>query len=584
MNALLSRLSVGGKLSIGFGAMLLVIVLMGSFATIELGRVYENGHQIVVYNIAGVRDALSISEAATRYRVREYRLLLSTSDEDRKVTIGRLGEGLASVNKFRKSYEDFIANEEERALYKTFAAAWDDYLTTSKALQDKAAAGDVAGATALAMGESLKKFDVAMKAAHTLSDYNDKAATDADQAAGATYKSVRNWIIGSLLLALGGAALLGWMIRTAVVPPLQRALTLAREVADGNLTHTLDAQGQDEVAQLTRALGGMVARLRELVGEVRLGVESVSTASSEIATGNHDLSARTEQAASNLQETASSMEHLTTTVSQAADTARQANQLAGTATQAAQRGGDVVTQVVSNMDQITASSKKISDIISVIDGIAFQTNILALNAAVEAARAGEQGRGFAVVASEVRSLAQRSANAAKEIKTLIGASVETVESGAKLVGDAGQAMQDIMQSVQRVSDLMAEISAATNEQRDGIGQVNTAVTHLDQMTQQNAALVEESAAAASSLSEQAARLNQVVSIFNVGAAQAHAAVAKAAPARTVAAKPAVSAAVKAAPKLPAPVKSAAPAQAREPVAAPVAAASPAGGESDWETF
>ena len=257
------------------------------------------------------------------------------------------------------------------------------------------------------------------------------------------------------------------------------------------------------------------ATLVMMLGEVRSSTDSISNASAEIASGNQDLSARTEQAASNLQQTASSMEQLTGTVKQSADSARQANQLAASAAEVAARGGNVVSRVVATMDDINASSKKIADIIGVIDGIAFQTNILALNAAVEAARAGEQGRGFAVVAGEVRSLAQRSAEAAKEIKALIGASVDKVESGSKLVADAGQTMQEIVGSVQRVTDIIGEITAAASEQSDGIGQVNTSVTQLDKMTQQNAALVEESAAAAESLKDQTVRLSQAVSVFRL---------------------------------------------------------------------
>jgi methyl-accepting chemotaxis protein len=271
----------------------------------------------------------------------------------------------------------------------------------------------------------------------------------------------------------------------------------------------------------------MRAQFSQVVGEVRNGVESVSTASGEIAAGNQDLSSRTEQQASSLQETAASMEELTTTVKQSADNARQANQLANTASEAASKGGAVVGQVVSTMEEITASSRKIADIISVIDGIAFQTNILALNAAVEAARAGEQGRGFAVVAGEVRNLAQRSAQAAREIKTLISDSVEKVDAGSKQVAEAGATMNEIVTQVRRVTDLIGEISSAALEQSSGIGQVNEAITQMDQVTQQNAALVEQSAAAAASLKAQANQLAEAVAVFKLSHAEAHGAITQA---------------------------------------------------------
>ncbi len=292
---------------------------------------------------------------------------------------------------------------------------------------------------------------------------------------------------------------------------------LVQEVeADGQISLDLAHVGAStgRAVALKQALG----RVQQTLLQVRASAGNVNTASDEIATGNHDLSARTEQAASSIQETASAMEQLTATVRNSADSARQANQLAASAAEVAQRGGAVVSQVVSTMDEINHSSKKISDIIGTIDGIAFQTNILALNAAVEAARAGEQGRGFAVVASEVRSLAQRSAEAAKEIKGLIGASVERVEAGSKLVADAGQTMDEIVGSVKRVSDVIGEISTASGEQSDGIGQVGVAITQLDQMTQQNAALVEESTAAAESLRQQAQRLNEALAGFRLAAA------------------------------------------------------------------
>ena len=303
----------------------------------------------------------------------------------------------------------------------------------------------------------------------------------------------------------------------SICKPLGEACLLAKAITDGDLSRPVMVKGRDEITALMQALASMQASLSGIVTQVRSATDSINTASAEIASGNQDLSARTEQAASNLEETAASMEQLTSTVRQSADSARQASQIAATNAEVATRGGQVVGQVVTTMNEINASSKKIGDIIGVIDSIAFQTNILALNAAVEAARAGEQGRGFAVVAGEVRNLAQRSAQAAKEIKGLVGSSVDRVETGSRLVAEAGTTIQEVVRNAQRIAGIIGEITAAANEQSDGIGQVNVAVNQLDQMTQQNAALVEESAAAAESLKDEATRLAQVVQVFRIGA-------------------------------------------------------------------
>ncbi|WP_198674784.1 methyl-accepting chemotaxis protein [Rhodoferax ferrireducens] len=319
---------------------------------------------------------------------------------------------------------------------------------------------------------------------------------------------------------LGGLVLLAsfWAIRKAVLGPLEEALRLAGHIAQGDLTGQIVTRSNDEVGQLMAALADMQGSLSRMVAHVRQNSESLEAASSEIAQGNHDLSARTESQASVLEETAASMEELGAAVKQNADSARQANQLAMSASSVAIQGGEVVAQVVDTMKGINDASRKISDIIGVIDGIAFQTNILALNAAVEAARAGEQGRGFAVVASEVRSLAGRSADAAKEIKVLINASVERVAQGTTLVDQAGTTMTEVVSSIRRVTDLVGEISAASSEQSAGVTQVGEAVTQMDQVTQQNAALVEEMAAAASSLKSQAQELVQTVAVFKLPSA------------------------------------------------------------------
>jgi methyl-accepting chemotaxis protein-2 (aspartate sensor receptor) len=366
----------------------------------------------------------------------------------------------------------------------------------------------------LVPGDRAKRFAVAMPIGDT-GWVAVSEVVESEMMAG-----VRNKIaLVGLLIVLGAVAMVFglWWFARRIGEPLRALLDDVAAIGSGELTRRIASPRRDEVGAITRALDAMREQLRTSMLSVHQAADSIRTASTEIASGNADLSARTEQAASNLQQAASSMEQLTGTVAHSADAAAQANQLASSASAVASKGGEVVAQVVSTMDDIHASSRKIADIIGVIDGIAFQTNILALNAAVEAARAGEQGRGFAVVAGEVRSLAQRSAEAAKEIKALIGTSVDKVETGSKLVADAGATMNEIVASVQRVSDIIGEISAAAREQSSGLGQVNAAVADLDRMTQQNAALVEQSAAAAESLKEQARRLADVVATFKLGA-------------------------------------------------------------------
>ncbi|WP_462390200.1 methyl-accepting chemotaxis protein [Acidovorax sp. Q11] len=527
-----------------------------------------------------------------------------TSDQALKADFDtRVAALTARITPIQEKINKSATSADEKTALAAVAAARADVRGQTDKLKELIDAGDVAAKQAylanvyrpkiVAYLESIDKFVVVQERLRAAALQVSHATRD---------KLVIVELIPAAFLVVIGMLLATGLVRS-IMRPLERAVALAQSISAGDLTQDIHDDRKDELGVLTRALSAMSARLRAVVGEVRTGVNSVSSASVEIANGNHDLSARTEQTASNLEETAASMEQLTATVSQSADTARQANQLAGTAAQAAARGGEVVGQVVSSMQQITDSSKKISDIIGTIDGIAFQTNILALNAAVEAARAGEQGRGFAVVASEVRSLAQRSAEAAKEIKNLISASVQNVESGSAQVAQAGQSMEEIVASVQRVSDLIGEITASSTEQRDGIAQVNQAVTHLDQMTQQNAALVEESTAAAASMRDQAQRLAEVVSVFNVGAvaARAPAAAPRAAPAPAhrpapaaarvggIGSKPASAATAKApvtarlAGKAPAAPKVApAPSAASSPAPTPRAAAG--GNDDEWESF
>jgi methyl-accepting chemotaxis protein len=426
------------------------------------------------------------------------------------------------ISGLQKDLEARTLTEEGKRLMAEVAERRKEYIATRNGIFDMLKNGDMMGAGPLVDSKLVPVSTAYLDAIGAYAKRQHDRNQEIQAEISSSIQQAELWLTALTLASLALGVLLAWAITRSVTRPLHQAVAVADVIASGDLTQEVVVNRKDELGRMLTALSAMQAQLRSVVSRIRQSTDSISTASTEIASGNQDLSSRTEQAASSLQQTASSMEQLTGTVKQSADAARQANQLASSASSVAQRGGTVVSQVVSTMDEINASSKKIADIIGVIDGIAFQTNILALNAAVEAARAGEQGRGFAVVAGEVRNLAQRSAQAAKEIKSLIGASVEKVESGSKLVQDAGSTMDEIVASVRRVSDIIGEITAAASEQNDGIGQINVAVSQLDQMTQQNAALVEESAAAAESLREQAQRLAGVVGTFKL---QTHSAAA-----------------------------------------------------------
>jgi methyl-accepting chemotaxis protein len=432
-------------------------------------------------------------------------------------------------------------------------------------------AGDGAGARALVQSKFVPITEDYIRATQVLVDGEVANVRASQQEVKEMFRQL--YVLGALLLvlALAAAVLTSWSLSRSISRGVDTALVAAQRIGEGDLTHRVSGAGKDEIGQLLQALSTMQENLVKIVSDVRSGTDTIATASSQIAAGNMDLSARTEQQASSLEETAASMEELTSTVKQNADNARQANGLAASASEVALKGGAVVSQVIDTMASINDSSKKIVDIISVIDGIAFQTNILALNAAVEAARAGEQGRGFAVVAAEVRNLAQRSAAAAKEIKTLIGDSVDKVAVGSKLVFDAGSTMEEVVASVRRVTDIMGEITAASLEQSSGIEQVNQAIAQMDQVTQQNAALVEEASAAAESLQDQAGTLSQVVGVFQLDGMQA----AAQAPRTMAASKPAASRIAAVAPARVALTQS-------KPQRRP--AAKQAAGADEWEAF
>lgn len=511
----LKNLSVPKKIWALLLGVLLLTLMAGFSMTTYISRV-ENQQRLQLQDYEN-RIRLAVQwRGVTDYSVGHVVMgAMATDDDLNRYAQEKTKGGIQAATALQEQLERTLTAPEGRQQLEKIAQARAKVLEIIATINQRRANADLAGARALIESQLLPSVAIFNQTQTDLVTLQERMRNQSQEAGAQARANALLW--GSV--ALLGVVLVGLLLSVIVVRqitvPLERAVALAETIAAGDLTVNVRDDRKDELGNLLRSLGAMAQRLRDVVTQVRNGVDSVSSAASQIATGNHDLSGRTEQTAANLEETAASIEQLTATVSQSADTARQANQLASTAVQAAERGGHVVEQVVSSMQQITHSSHKIADIIGVIDGIAFQTNILALNAAVEAARAGEQGRGFAVVAAEVRSLAQRSAEAAKEIKALITTSVGNVDAGSAQVAQAGESMHEIVASVRRVTDLIGEISAAANEQQDGFAQVNQAVSNLDQMTQQNAALVEESSAAATSMNEQAQRLAQVVSVFKV---------------------------------------------------------------------
>ena len=481
-------------------------------ANAELKQMYD--HRLVGLNQVG-----QVTQLITSNQLAVAKAVSLEDAGQRSAAMTAIDTNIAAIDKLWAGYKAMDLNDNERALVEQFTAARKAFL--DQGLVPAVAAirtNDNAAAVALLNGPMTRLYAPLNELGGKLIKEQQDAALQEYQHSQSTFETVRAVCLAGLVFGLAMAAFVGWVLVRAIVRPLEKAVAVAGAVAKGDLTQTIDVTSHDETGRLLQALKDMNDSLVRIVSQVRTGTDNIATASSEIAAGNLDLSSRTEQQAGSLEETASSMEELTSTVKQNADNARQANALATSASEVAGKGGDVVAQVVQTMGAINASATRIVDIIGVIDGIAFQTNILALNAAVEAARAGEQGRGFAVVAGEVRSLAQRSAAAAKEIKLLIDDSVEKVHHGSELVDRAGSTMAEIVQSVNRVTDIMAEITAASQEQTAGIEQINGAVAQMDQVTQQNAALVEEASAAAASLQDEASALAHTVGAFKLNVA------------------------------------------------------------------
>ncbi len=509
---------LGTRLALGFGFVLLLLVGVSGVGVLSMTRIQDRLQEIATVNNQQARLAVAMRLAVHEIAARSRDLVLYDGLRKRNAGTG-VAEARRSYDSAEQALDAMLADED-------VAEPMRKMLATLKALKAETlphvakvvelGLGDLSDEAARYQGTEvdgrMKKW---LEALGALADSKDQASVEAAENAQSAYDRALTLMI---VLCAAGVALgivTAWLITRSVTGPLADAVRVAQTVSDGDLTSRIEARGKDETGTLLSALQQMNANLVDVVTTVRDSSDSIATGVGEIATGNQDLSRRTEQQATHLQQTVASMAQVGATVESTAATARQAASLAGTAAAAAIKGGEAVDQVVTTMEAIAGSSRKVSEIIGVIDGIAFQTNILALNAAVEAARAGEQGRGFAVVASEVRSLAGRSAQAAREIKELIGESVERIQTGANQVEAAGGTMKDIVTQIRRVSDLVSEISAAASEQTAGMAQIHQAVTQLDEATQQNAALVEQSAAAADNLNTQAARLVDAVGSFKL---------------------------------------------------------------------
>ena len=517
-----AHLKVGTRLAAGFALVLVLLAAALGLGITRMTLLQSRLDQIIHVHHAQVTQVMAMRATVSDRMIAVRNIALLSQQADLQHEADRLLEQrekfFQAETSLRKLFDHPSTTVEEKSLLERVHQEHANLITLVARAAELGLANKAADATKVLIDDVRPVQKKLMQELADLATLEDKLSAEAGAEALASYQSGR-----AMLLLLGAAALLiglaaAYIITRSLLRQLggepDYAVSIAQKIADGDLDVQISLASGDHHS-LLHAMKVMRDKLSDIVGKVRSGTDAIGTASSQIAAGNLDLSSRTEQQASSLEETASSMEELTSTVRQNAENAGQANQLAVSASEVAQRGGDVVSQVVDTMQLINESARKIVEIIGVIDGIAFQTNILALNAAVEAARAGEQGRGFAVVATEVRSLAQRSAAAAKEIKTLIGDSVDKVESGSKLVAQAGSTMEEVVASVRRVTDIIAEISAASQEQSAGIEQVNQAITQMDQVTQQNAALVEQAAAAADSLQEQATGLLDIVSVFRI---------------------------------------------------------------------